>query len=136
MPFDTSPAVCGHCCLNYDDATGDDNLFEIISMDHHYKFHGFSFEPLLAITSQLQSITVPFASYMLTLSKLTNGLFLHTSLHPSMLCLFIFTVYIPNAIFVCLFPKKACFFFIRAGKQLLLIWMSQNVHQNCLSFPY
>lgn len=33
---------------------------EIISMEHHYNFHSFSFEPLSAIASQLQSITVPF----------------------------------------------------------------------------
>lgn len=132
LAFDTSPAICRRWCPNYNDGTGDDiHLFgnEIISEEHHYKFHRFSFEPLLAITSKLQSITVLFASYIVTLSKLTNGQFLHTLLHPSMLCLFLFTAYFLNATFVPVYSQRGVFvsffFFINAtGLKVLLIWIS------------
>lgn len=82
--------LCRPKCLNYDD--GMMIIFtcfsnEIISMEHHYKFHHFSFEPLLARTFQLQSIIELFASYIVTLSKLTNGKFLHNPLNLSMLCI-------------------------------------------------
>lgn len=60
----------------------------------NYK-HGMSlealspFEWLLGRTSQLQSVIELLLSYMVTLSKLTNGKFLHTPLNISTLCIHI-----------------------------------------------
>lgn len=61
-----------------------------LSYEHETSLEGPSpSEWLLARTSQLQSIIELLLSYMVTLSKLTNGKFLHTPLNLSTVCIHI-----------------------------------------------
>lgn len=125
MPFDSSPAVCKPRRLNYGDGTGDHiHLFgnEIISAEHHYKFHGFSFEPPLTLTSRLQvNYRAVCKLHSDLIQKLTNGQFLHTPLHPSMLCLLLFTARFLNATFVPVYSQRGffcCVFSFSLGRGL------------------